>query len=462
MGMQNKMTLTRISPHMLAWRASASLALSTLAVSGASAANLAYEATTGVGHSDNIRRTSVDQEGEDIAMAGLQFSLDQRSARLDTDLIGDFAYYDYLNGTFDSEVLGNFAGNARLALVPERLVWVFADNFGQVLNDPFTPATPDNRENINYFTTGPDATLAFGSQMRLQVGARYALTTYEDSPFDSETKSGEISLSRLLSSASSVGLHGRVQDVEYDEIALNADYTLNEAFLRYDADGARTFLTLELGYTKIDRDTLARSEDGLLMRLDVSRRLSASSTGNLSAGREFSSTGASFAATQSAGGVSLETAPGRQSILPFTHDYASLGWTFSRNRTGLSLSGSWNEQSYEVPLLDQTLTSLSTSVRRDLSSATTLLLQAAYLRGQFKQPGSDYDEITAGVSFSWQLGRHVLLNLTYDRADRDSDLADGGYTENRYWLSIGYRYGVPRATPVPPQFAVDSATSPET
>lgn len=455
------MTLTWISPHALAWRAAASLALSTLAVSGASAANLAYEVTGGAGHSDNIRRTSVDQVDEDIARAGLQFSLDQRSPRLQTDLIGDFAYYDYLDDTFDSELLGNFAGNARVALVPERLLWVFADNFGQVLNDPFTPATPENRENINYFTTGPDVTFAFGSQTRLQLGARYALTTYEDSPFDSESKGGEIGLSRLLSGATSLGLHGRVQDVEYDQTTLNADYTLNEVFLRYDAEGARTFLTLDLGYTKIDRDGSARSEDGLLMRLDISRRLSASSTGNLSAGREFSSTGASFAATQSGGGVSLETAPGRQSILPFTHDYATLGWTFSRDRTGLSLSGSWSEQSYEgFPLLDQTLSTLSTSLRRDLSSATSLLLEAAYLRGQFEQPGGDYDEITAGVSFSWRLGRHVLLNLTYDRADRDSDLADGGYTENRYWLSIGYRYGEPRATPLPPRFAVDAATPP--
>jgi hypothetical protein len=449
---------TRISPHVLA-----SLALSTLALSDASAANLAFEATAGAGHSDNIRRTSVDEQGEDIAMGGLQFSLDQRSPRLETDLVGDFAYYDYLDDTFDSELLGNFAGNARIALVPERLAWIFADNFGQVLNDPFTPATPENRENINYFTTGPDATLAFGSQMRLHLGARYALTTYEDSLFDSESKSGEIGLNRLLSSASSLGLQGRVQDVEYDETALNANYTLTEAFLRYDADGVRTFLTLDLGYTKMDRDAAAQSEDGLLVRLDLSRRLSASSTASLSAGREFSSTGATFASTQSAGGVSLETAPGRQSVQPFTRDYASLGWTFDRNRTGLSLFGSWNEQSYDgQPLLDQKLTSLSASLRRDLSPATTLLLDAGYVRGQFEQPDVDYGEVTAGVSFSWQLGRHVLLNLTYDHADRDSDLADGDYTENRYWLSIGYRYGEPRATPLPRQFAIDAANPPET
>ena len=51
---------------------------------------------------------------------------------------------------------------AILVLVPFHAlltVWA-ADNFGQVLDDPFQPATPDNRENINYLTTGPDLTFA--------------------------------------------------------------------------------------------------------------------------------------------------------------------------------------------------------------------------------------------------------------------------------------------------------------
>lgn len=439
--------------------AAALASLPLLVVSGASiAATLDYQLTAGGGHSDNIRRVAVDKESENIGSAGLQFSLDQRSSRLYADMVGNFAYYDYLDDTFDDEVLGNFAGQARFAFVPERFEWLLADNFGQVLSDPFMPATPDNRENINYLTTGPDLLFAFGSQTRLRLAGRYSMTTYEDTEADSDSVLGEIELSRVLSSASSIGFVGRAQQVEYDERQLDADYDQSEAFLRYDAEGARTFLTVEAGYTRIERDATANSDSGPLFRLDVTRRLTASTTASLSLAREFASPGSDFAATQSGQSIGLETAPGRQTVEPFTRESVGLGWTFTRNRTTLSLSGSRDEHSYESqPALDQTLTSGTVAVRRELSPVMSLVVDGAYMRSDFEQPGGDYSEAGGGVTFSWRLSSRVSLNATYDYVDRDSDLAAGGYTENRYWFYIGYGRGTPRTTMLPHQFAVDAA-----
>ena len=430
-----------------------------LVVSGTPrAATLDYQLTAGGGHSDNISRVPVDQESENIASAGLQFSLDQRSSRLYADMVGNFAYYDYLDNTFDDEVLGNFAGQARFAFVPERFEWLLADNFGQVLSDPFMPATPDNRENINYLTTGPDVLFALGSQTRLRLAARYSMTTYEDSDFDSDSALAEIELSRVLSSASSIGFVGRAQQIEYDERQLNADYDQSEAFLRYSAEGARTFLTADAGYTRIKRDATGNSDSGPLFRLDVTRRLTASTTASLSLAREFSSGGTDFASNQSGQSISLETAPGRQTVEPFTRESAGLSWTFSRNRTSLSLSGAWDDHTYDnQPELDQTLTSGMIAVRREISPVMSLVVDGGYLRSAFDQPGGDYTEASGGLTFSWRLSGRVSLNATYDYVDRNSDLAAGGYTENRYWFYIGYGRGTPRTTMLPHEFAVDAA-----
>jgi uncharacterized protein (PEP-CTERM system associated) len=180
----------------------------------------------------------------------------------------------------------------------------------------------------------------------------------------------------------------------------------------------------------------------------------------LTGGREFASSGSAFAATQSATGVSLNAAPGRQTVQPFTNDYVTLSWNFSRNRTGLALLGSWNDQSYEDnPGLDQTITRFGVDIRRDLSQTTALSINANHASASFEQAGVDYAEDIAGAEFSWRLSRNVVVGLSYNYFHRNSDLATADYTENRYWLRIGYARGTPRSGYVLPTFAIDSATT---
>lgn len=424
--------------------------------SAAQAANFAYDASVAAGHSDNIRRTPTNEEGEDIAGAALAFSLDEQTARLQADLVGDLAYYEYLNDTYDSEVLGNFLGSATLTLVPDRFQWMAADSFGQVLGDPFAPSTPDNRENINYFTTGPDFTLGLGSQTRLRLSGRYSLTTYEHTPFDSSSPSAELALIRSLSSATSLSAHGRYQQVEYDDAALDGDYEQTEAFLRYRTSGARTHLSADVGHTAIERDADGDRESDLLLRFDASRRVSAASVVTLSLGREFMSSGAAFALAQAGGGFGLDAVPGRQTTQPFINEHVTLDWSYNRERISFGLYGSRTEQSYEnESTLDQTTGVIGAQVHRNLSQAMGLTLRASHISGDFEQEG-DYKDRIANLTFSWQLGAHVSLRTTYEYSDRDSDDPAGDYTENRFWISLGYGRGEPRSTVRPPEFAVDA------
>lgn len=433
--------------------------LSLLPSGGALAANLDYRLTAGYGHSDNIARVRTGEQEEDIASAGAQFSFDHRSPRLEADLVGDLAYYDYLDDTFDSELLGNFAGTTQVALVPERVTWLFSDNFGQVLHDPFTPATPENRENINVFTTGPDFTLALGSQLRLLLGGRYSLTNYADSPFDSDSLLGDLGIERFLSSSSSIALHGRAQQVRYDETSLNADYDQTEVFLRYNAEGVRTFLTLDLGYTEVDRDASTGTEGSPLLQLDLSRRISASSTISVTAGTRYSNGGTAFA--QIGGEIDLGTTPGRQSVIPFRNDYGSLGWRYRRNRNTLSLVGQRGEYTYEDdPSLNQTLSSIVGMAQRELSDQLRVTLNLLYASAEFDQPGRNYDDIGGGLSMGWNMSRHVVLSVTYEYLDRTSDLATGGYKENRVWLALGWGRGTLRTSPLEQPFAIDAAAPP--
>jgi hypothetical protein len=373
--------------------------------------------------------------------------------------VADLAYFHYLDDTYDSEVIGNLAADARFTLVPERIEWVVADNFGQVLMDPFAPTTPDNRENINVFSTGPGFTLPMGRQNFLRLDGRYSLVSYEESPFDSDSVSAQVAVGHAFSAASRVSLNGRREEISFREDDLDADYDQTEAFIRFAADGARTHLTVDAGYSEVEPEG-EDSQDGMLLRLDASRRLSGASTAVLRAGREFVNSGSAFAAAQTSSSVSLNAVPGRQSEEPFTRDYASLGWSFARNRTSLSLALAWSEDSYEDvadPSLDQNLLSLGAQFSRQISSRTSVNLQARYGEGEF-EAGPDYEEVAGSVGVSFQVSRRIVLGLMYDYYQRDSDDPINEGTENRIWLSIGYGNGVPRREYAAPEFAVDRRT----
>jgi hypothetical protein len=407
----------------------------------AAGADLDYRVSVGAGHSDNIQRAPVNEIDEDIASAGLRFAFDERTARLRADIVGDLAYYDYLDDTYDSEVVGNIYADTLFALVQDRLTWAVNDQFGQVLTDPFLPSTGENRENINYFSTGPDFLMGLGSQMRVRIGARYALVDYEESPLDSTNTGGQLALIREISDRSSMSLNASVQQIEYDAQP-GADFDQLETYLRYQVEGSRTNLDVDAGFSQLDREAGDGTEGGLLLRVDASRRISGSSTVTLGLGREFTTSAGAFAGAQGIINVGLDAAPGRQTPDPFTLDQARLGWNFTRNVTSLSVSAGLAKRSYDDnPVLDQSTTTLAARLRRELSPTTSLELFASQTAVQFEPPAPDYQDMTAGASFGWRLTRNLTLDLRYDLFKRSADSAATEYTENRLWLSISYGRG---------------------
>src|SRR5688572_9039668 len=132
-----------------------------LAVSVADATDFQYAIEAGAGTTDNITRQPVNPEDETIATVGLDLQLRRDASKVDVDALIDLAYFDYLNDTFSSDLLGIAFADIHAELVPDRFSWVLTDSFGQLSLDPFEASTPENRENVNLLTTGPDFLMRF-------------------------------------------------------------------------------------------------------------------------------------------------------------------------------------------------------------------------------------------------------------------------------------------------------------
>jgi hypothetical protein len=431
-------------------RSGIALAAGILAVSSVAYADVQYTVEAGAGHSDNMTRVPDGEVDETIATAGLDLTWNEVRPRLTAEANVNARYFDYLDDTYDSEVVGTADAMLLFGLVPERFTWLVQDSFGQERSDPFAPVTPDTREDVNFFTTGPNVTFRLGSSGVLRLLGRYSASQFERSPLDGDRVGGGFALVRQPSTRSEISLNAFSEQVRFEE-EFNNEYDRNSVYLGYSAQGARTDITVEAGYTMLEMEN-GDEQDSPLLDVEVSRELSPGSTLALAFGTEL--TDSSDALRSAVDGAPVEGSAGAvASADPYKNRFASLGWNFARRRTTLNLRGRWDEDSYETQTtLDRTSLIWSASIDRQIAPALSVGLAGSLSDEEFDNSGLSADELRYGVTLNWQVARTLALRLVAERFDRDSSDAAGEYVENRIFLTLlfrpaGSRSSAPAATP---------------
>jgi hypothetical protein len=411
------------------------LALGFVGLLGASFAHaqVGYEVSTGIGHSDNINRVEEGAIDETLASAGLVLDWTKTSRRISGDAQVNVSYVEYLEDTYEGEVLGSAAGNLNLRIVPERFHWLFEDTFGQARTDPFEPVTPDNRENVNYFTTGPDFMLRFGPSLSARFFGRYSDTHYEESPLDAQRTSYGASLGREMSERSRVAINVSADESEFEDGG-TAGYERRSAFASYELGvGGRTTMNTRLGYSWLQMDG-ADEDGGLMVDIAVTRQLTPSSVLSFSAGKNFSDAGESLSASGGSG-MSEITA----SADPFESTEAALEWRFQRRRTGFGLGVTYDERSYETQsLFNSKSIYYRADVSRQLRPTLRLSVHATLSNEKFDN-GLESDDKTADLMLDWRFGRRIGLQFRVERSERSSSSGTGNYDENRAYLGLTFR-----------------------
>jgi Surface lipoprotein assembly modifier len=406
---------------------------------------LTYGVDVGVAETDNVNLTPTDKVSQTIAQTDVDFSVKEQSRRLDLDAKGNFSYLDYLQNAYGNQLIGRFDGTAYIALIPERLTWMVQDDFGQSALDAFTPTTPTNLENVNYFSTGPDLALRLSGTTFMNISARYARSTYETSPFNSNRLFGGLAWGLDLSARSTVSLNANIERVMFENTVVNTDFDRTNAFVRYSLEGARTELTADAGGTDINQDGATTS--GPLGRIQLSRKMSAAATLTLTLGHQLTDASTSFSNLQSGAIGVVGTTPPAQSSENYTSNYATVGWQYVRNRTTIGLSGHWEKDTYgEQPSLDYTRGGVEINLQRRLTRSLTAQLVGRYYKTNYlnisaaEVNGSpNYNDEMIGANLAWHHGRGLEVRLRYAHNSHVTPGTDFGYGENRVLLTIGYR-----------------------
>jgi hypothetical protein len=405
---------------------------------GERAESLTYGADVGIGESDNVTLVETNKVSQTIAVADLDFDFKDQTRRFAADAKGAFSDLYYLQGAYSNQVIGRFDVSAQVALIPERVTWVLTESFGQSQIDPLLPLVPTNLQNINYVATGPDAALRFGPTVFLDLSARYVKTTYQTQPFDNNAALASAALGLALSAQSSISINGSFERMLFANTEVNTDFDRSSAYAHYEVHGARTDLTANLGVTKVDQGS--QSLTGPDAKLQLSRKLSSVSKLTLTVGRDITDASTAFANLQSGAIGGIVTASAALSLNNYTATYGSVAWEYSRNRTTIALSGTWEKDSYDgQPLQDLTRDSAEFRVERKLSSVLTAQLLGRVFRNDYTNTDFSETDGLAGAALIFREGRGLEIKLRYDHASRVVSGVGSGYHENRAFLTIGYR-----------------------
>lgn len=405
---------------------------------GAQAVELNLEASAGLGYSDNIGRVATDQRDATIRSVGIRFSALQDSRRLHTSLVGDLSLQDYAGSAYGSEIVGSASGSVRLDLIEERLSWTVEDGFGQTRRDLFTVPSPDNRENINHFSTGPDLLLNFNSFLRARLGARYTSVNYEYSPADSERIGGWLELERQLSGSGHLSLNVSHEGVSPVDEATASSYDRGAAWLRYSIDGNRSSLAFDLGANRVSGRGAESS--GLLARLDVARSIGAYSRITLRAGTEFTDSGADFGRRSALDAPVLETESLVQAAQPYNNRFLEGGWTAAGRRTSIGISVGWADERYEQDAaLDRERLFASMMASRQIGTRTNATVGILYNKSNFDHAAAiDNDDLTYRAAVARRISRRFDVELAAEHLEFSSSLANSESDETRYWLRVRF------------------------
>jgi hypothetical protein len=276
-----------------------------------------------------------------------------------------------------------------------------------------------------------------------------------------------------LSARSSVSLNAAFERVSFENTVVNGDFDRSSAYARYEIQGARTGLSVELGATKITQDASsgrsivaldpngvpillpvtipqsAYSKTGPLARVALTRKLSTAATLTLSGGRDFTDGGSSFSGIQGGAIGVVGTVPALLTSSSYTSNFASVGWEYRRNRTTIAVSGHWEKDVYtSQPQFDLTRGGVEFLVGRKLTRALALQVVGRYGKNDYVnatpatlQGGSPkFDDTLIGAALVWRHGRALEVKLRGEHSSRtNTTLVQNGFQENRVFLTVGYR-----------------------
>jgi hypothetical protein len=409
-----------------------------------SPAVFALEIEPGVGagllYTDNAELTA-DNEDDDLVMVGYAgVRIDENNGPFRLNAEAELIHLNYTSGSFGNQTYPALRTTALWQQVPGRLDWQASNYFTQRETDSLEGRTPDNIQNTNVFTFGPDITFPHWGRHTLTLNPRYRNFYYEDEGTDNQQYELPASWFYRMYPTFGVGLSGSVTQVDYDGGDNRAtDYTRRVLQAGLSGTTARSEYSLNLGGTDISRDG-SGSTSGASGNLDWLYRMSGFSTARLYISSDISDTGNLLLDSE------IDPDTGDFSNVQTSDDVVRnniVRLTYRRDDAALTTAiwGEYRDLDYEGQESDRDVREVGADLDYRATALLTTGIYGRYALTDEADANGDDTRYTITGTVSYQLGRKLrtTFDLRYENQDSDGGSADE-YSEFSTFVRLVYGF----------------------
>jgi len=395
---------------------------------------------TGFETSDNILQAPINEQDENAARLLGGFKLKEAGQNLEVDTSVDLDYLDYVDNLVADTTFVTIDGAATWMPFPQRFHWVFEDYATQSRIVTTENATPDNLQNTNVFSTGPDFFFRVTGRDQLRLSSRYGLYTFGETDTDDNRTSFATSFLHQLNQTSEVSLNAETTDVTYANDVLNPNYQRHELYGQYKNTLLHSRASLDLGVMQLDRERF-EDVDGFLGRLSVTREVTSTSSFRLALESQYTDFGHTIlagniadASPTQATGVDTQSA-----VDVFYEERAELGYLLNDSIKSVGANLLLADEDYETSNLDRSYEAINVNGSYHLTTRWVAQLSATLTAYDYSLLHRQDDEALFSMGLGYRLTTDLSLTATLDRNQKDStdDIQD--YDENKGILLLTYQ-----------------------
>ncbi len=398
------------------------------------AANVGYGLSYSATHSDNITLANTNPTPDWLSSTQAQVAWqDNDTPTVAARLYSQLRFDEYARHTYDRQTYF-LLNSAATWLVTPAFSWTGEDYYGQVPINPFVSNTPNNLENVNVFTTGPNWAVQMDPLNTLELGARYS-NFYSDTGANGSNQGAAFAGWLFKFSPITVlSLNYHAQHSTYTQVAGNAGYDRQDLFFRAITRRPYAALVTDLGNTWLNQ-TGAQRLSGVYGRLLASRQLTEANTFSLSAQSTLTDT---TEQVLSAGGVGLVNTGTIATTDVYRQDQLDVIFSHLRSYGLDSLHFYSYRMNYYTAPLDEKITGGDATLAFPLSATLRGSVTGSYSRSYLYATSTvNWDGIEA-AQLTYQARPNIFLGLLGQLTQRQSTDAAFSYNEARFMLSISY------------------------
>jgi hypothetical protein len=405
---------------------------------------LALDVETGFGvgmvYTDNAGLTSTNEEDDWIAEAAVGGTISHDTGSLSASAAAAFSHQNYLDDTFGDQNYLNLSAIAGWEQIRDRLTWNVRDYFTQTSIDSLDPDTPNNTQNANVFSFGPEIYFLATPRNGITINPLFQDYYYEDDNTDNQQYGVTAGWLYKMYPTMAVGLNGGVTQVSYEDEDLNPDYTSSTLQAVISGTRPRSQYTARFGTTHIDRDRFD-NQNGFSGSLDWLYNITGRSSLRVFALSDLTDASRDFFNAE----VDPDTGDfTNQQVSGDVLQNNTVRLTYRREGDSLN-TGIWTELrdlDYKESPDDRKVQDYGVDLGYQISPLLTTGIDGRYTRTKVTDTGRTDKEYSIGGNVAYQLSRMLRCDLNVRYRDKNSTQSIDEY--NQFSVFAGIVYGTGR------------------